>query len=766
LKTQVVGQNVIRSDGPAKVAGEALYTGDLTERGLLHAAILRSPVPSGRIARLDLDRARRMPGVRAVVGATDAPPVLAGWVIQDTPLFARKEVRYEGEPIAAVAAESVPQARAALASIDLEITETPAVSDFEAALAPGAGLLHPKLAEYACLPGITLNRSGNVAASWEHTTAGFETAFAAAHQVVEDRFVFERQYHAYLEPKSTIATYRQGRYLIRSGHQYIFNLRDRVAQFLAVRASDVRVEGQSVGGGFGGKLDFGPEPYAALLSRAAGGRPVKLVFTRGEDLLVGTSREGAVVTVRSALDAEGHIIGRELLSDHDNGAYSGEMPMMSGLVLLLGAGCYRVGEAQLRFRLIYTNTAPTGAFRGVSGVAICTAIEQHMDHVAAAAGVDRREYRLRQLLEDGEALLNGQVLDDVHIAREGFAAVERAEPWASLQKNKQPLEGIGIATCVWLTNPLPGSASVKLNEDGTAHVVTGAVDIGTGAVTQGVTQIVAEVLGLDPSEVHVAPADTDSSAYDGGAQGSRTTRAVGRAAQHAAVEAREKVLDTAAGLLGADPADLDLLDGFVFAKQQPGNRLPLAQVLAAAAFGSGAIVGTGRHGEAPVAFDPERAAGLAFPALPTPTYHVHLAKVAVDPVTGSVRVVRYVVAQEVGKAINPTAVAGQIQGGVCQGIGYALYESLRTRGGRYLERTLKDYRLPLALDVPDVEAILLEHPDRSGPFGAKGAAEPSIVLAPAVIANAVADAIGVRIREIPITPEAVLAALEQRGIAP
>ena len=766
MTTQVVGQSTIRSDGAAKVSGAARYTGDLAPGGLLHAAILRSSVPSGRIARLDLTRARQLPGVRAAICAADAPRVLAGWVIQDTPLFARDRVRYEGEPLAAVAADSAAQARAAVAAIELEIAETPAVADFAEALAPGAPLLHPELAEYACLPGIALNRSGNVAAHWEHATPGVEAAFERAHQVVEDHFVFERQYHAYLEPKSAVASYGQGRFVIQSGHQYIFNLRDRVAQFLAVRPSDVRVEGQVVGGGFGGKLDFGPEPYAALLSQSAGGRPVKLVFTRDEDLLVGTSREGAAVTVRSALDAAGRVLGRELFSDHDNGAYSGEMPMMAGLALLLGAGCYRVPEARLRFRLIYTNTTPTGAFRGVSGVPITTAIEQHMDHLAEAAGVDRREYRLRELLRDGETLLNGQVLDDVHVAREGFEAVERTAPWISLRDRKKPLEGVGVACCVWLTNPLPGSASVKLNEDGTAHVVTGGVDIGTGALTQGVTQIVAEVLGLDPAQVYIAPPDTDTSAYDGGAQGSRTTRAVGRAAQRAAIHARQQVLETAADLLGTSPADLDLLDGFALARGDPGKRLPLTQVLAAAAFGSGAIVGTGRGGEDPVAFDPERAAGLAFPALPTPTYHVHLAQVTVDPVTGAVRVVRYVVAQEVGTAINPAAVAGQIQGGVCQGIGYALYERLRARGGRYLERSLKDVGLPLAVDVPDVEIALLEHPDRSGPFGAKGAAEPSIVLAPAVIGNAVADAIGERIHQIPITPEAVLAALERRGVAP
>ncbi len=764
--TDVVGTSTWRSDGRAKVTGQATYAGDLSEPGMLYGAILRSPVPSARVLRIDLSRARRMPGVRAAVSAKDAPGELAGWVIRDTPLFAGDVVRYQGEPLAAVAADDLETARAALSEIAVEFEERTVVSTMDQALALDAPRLHPQLAEYAQLPGLDLSPHENVATEWSHETSGVDEAFRTAHRVVEDTFTHDRQYQAYLEPKATLASYRDGRYRIRSGHQYIFNLRDRLAQFLAVRPSDIRVEGQTVGGGFGGKLDFGPEPYAALLSKAAGGRPVQLVFSRAEDLHVTPCREGAIITVRTAVGADGEILGRELFSDHDNGAYCGEMPLMAGLVLLLGGGCYRVPELRARFRLIYTNSPPTGAFRGVSGVAIYNAIEQHTDHIAEELGVDPRDYRLRVLLRDGESLPNGQTLDDVSIARKAFEEVDAVAPWTALRRDKKPLEGIGIATAVWLTNPLPGSATVKFNEDGSVHVVTGACDIGTGAVAQGVVQIVAEELGLDPTEVHLAAPDTDVAGYDGGGQGSRTTRAVGRAAQHAAVQARERLFETAAPLLEADAADLALLDGIVRDTQRPERQVPLTDVLAAAAFGAGAVMGSGRHGEAPVPFDPERARGLAFPALPTPTYHVHLAKVSIDPITGVVRVLRYVVAQEVGRAINPAAVVGQIQGGVAQGIGYALYENLRLDSGQYLEQSLKNYRLPVAADVPEVEMRILEHPDGSGPFGAKGAAEPPMVLVPAAIGNAVADALGVRIPKIPITPEDVLAVLIDRGIDP
>ncbi|NNL86049.1 MAG: xanthine dehydrogenase family protein molybdopterin-binding subunit, partial [Myxococcales bacterium] len=420
--TAVVGKSTVRRDGRAKVTGEALYAGDLGEPGMLHGAILRSPVAAGRIRRIDVSRARSMPGVRAVVSATEAPKSLAGWVIQDTPLFARDVVRYAGEPLAAVAADTLAQARAAVAAIDLEIEETPVVSTIAEALKPNAPRIHPQLADYARLPNLDLSPHGNIATEWTHETAGFGEAFRMADRVVEDHFVHGRQYQAYLEPKATVASYRDHRYRIRSGHQYLFNLRDRLAQFLAVRPSEVQVEGQTVGGGFGGKLDFGPEPYAALLSKAARGRPVQLMFTRTEDLQVASCREGAEITVRTALDSSGEVLGRELLSDHDNGAYCGEMPLMAGLVLLLGAGCYRLPELRARFRLIYTNSTPTGAFRGVSGVAIYNAIEQHMDHIARELSIDPRTYRLRMLLGDGDALPNGQVLEDASIAREAFEA--------------------------------------------------------------------------------------------------------------------------------------------------------------------------------------------------------------------------------------------------------------------------------------------------------------------------------------------------------
>ncbi|MFC7661277.1 xanthine dehydrogenase family protein molybdopterin-binding subunit [Pseudonocardia benzenivorans] len=388
----------------------------------------------------------------------------------------------------------------------------------------------------------------------------------------------------------------------------------------------------------------------------------------------------------------------------DNGAYSGEMPWLASIALHCARGVYRAGPTRVTARLVYTNTAPTGAFRGVNGTYLYHAVERHMDHIAAELGVDRREYRLRHLFDDGEELLNGQVLTDAGILREGFEAIEAAAPWAKLEAERRPYRGIGIAAAWWLTNPMPGTAVVKLHEDGTAAVITAATDNGSGAVSMGVTQIVAERLGIPPSDVFVTLPDTDVAGFDAGSQGSRTTRIVGKASQIAADEVITKLKDVAARLLEAAADDLEVADGTVRVKGAPGTSVPIAVVAATATNTVGPIQGTGSFVTPFPDFNPGCATGLMLPSFPTPTYHVHLAEVEVDPVTGTVQVLRYLVAQEVGAVISPDGTYGQVMGGVTQGIGYALHESLRIgEDGRYRERTLESYRLPLAGDVPRVE---------------------------------------------------------------
>jgi CO/xanthine dehydrogenase Mo-binding subunit len=388
---------------------------------------------------------------------------------------------------------------------------------------------------------------------------------------------------------------------------------------------------------------------------------------------------------------------------------------------------------------------------------VTLAVERHMDHIARATGLDRRALRMRNAHRPGDRLPNGQVLRDTAF-EEAFARVEEVAPWAEVSRER-PYHGVAIAAVTWLTNPMAGSATLKLNEDGTVGLVTAATDIGSGAVATGLVQIVADQLGVAPEDVIVHAPDTDAAPFDAGAQGSRTVYNVGNAIVRAAGDVRTRILEQAAEMMEATPEDLRLEDGHVAVVGAPGSRLALAEVAAAALAATGPIAATGSSVSAPVEVDEASMRGAFFRHLNAPTSHVHLAEVEVDPGTGKVTILRYVVAQDVGRAINPSGIEGQIHGGVAQGIGYALYEDIRLEDGHVLGPSLEHYRLPGAADVPRIESILIERADPDGPYGAKGAGEPPIVPVAGVIANAVSDAIGRPLDRLPITPFDVLAAL-------
>jgi len=761
--TSVIGARAARGDGEAKVRGSAAYGVDVVLPGMVQAGIWRSPVPAGHVVSIDSSEAERVPGVLAVASTLQVPEHPTGLAIWDQPLFAWDAIRYIGEPIAAVVAESAAAVNEALRKLRVDIAERPAVTDLEAALQPGAPLVHPDLRSYRTAGDAQWPRYRNVVCEMTSDPGGIDEIFATADFVVEDEYRADRQYQAYLEPRGAVAEYQAGRYTIHVSHQFPFGVRDRVAAALGVEQSAVRVVGHHIGGGFGAKLDTGPEPYAALLARLVG-RPVQMVNSRREDLITAPCRENAIVRIRSAVSADGQILARDLDVVFDSGAYGIDAPYLASIPLFMAGSPYRVGRARVRCRAVYTNTAPTGAFRGVSGTYLVFAVERHMDHIAQTIAHGRRELRVRNLMRDGDKLLNGQVLDDAGILAEAFEQAETAAPWRTLGQGEN--RGVGIAACVWLTNPLPGSAVLKLNEDGTLGLVTGATENGSGAVAMGLRQIAAEELGVDASSVLMTMPDTDVNGYDAGSQGSRTTRVVGRAVRAAGEQVRQRVLETAAGLLEANAADLELVGGMAGVKGDPAGRIPLAVIARSAASTGGPIMGTGSYTTPLPAYDATCATGFLFPSFATPTYHVHIAEVEVDPVTGNVTVLRYIVVQEVGRVINPIGVTGQIQGGVAQGLGYALWEWLQLDAGAYRQQTFEAYGLPLAVDVPTVQILTLEHDEPEGPYGAKGVAEPPVVPVAAAVGNAVADAVakfapgaGGCIDRIPITPEAVLRAM-------
>jgi CO/xanthine dehydrogenase Mo-binding subunit len=759
--TGAVGRSIPRPDAEAKVRGAAVYTVDLAEAGMLHAAVLRAELSAARITRLDTSAAAGLPGVHAVVTGADAPALSGMLVVKDQTVFAIDTVRYAGEPIAAVAAETPEQAAAALAAIELELEPLDPVVDLDAAVAPDARLIHPGWADYAApVDGF---RSGNIA--WDArlekgTDEEWSAAFAAAHRVVSDEFRVPRQHQTPLEPHACVARYTTGRYTVHTSTQFPHSVRSRTAELLGIRPSAVRVLVPTVGGGFGGKLDAMLEPMACLLARRSG-RPVRLVNSRAEELATAGPRENAVLRLRTAVDAEGRILAQEADVLTDNGANSsGETVICAGLPALALGSTYRIPLARYRTRVVYTNTAPTAAFRGVGGPYVVFAQESHLDHVARALGVDRRELRLRNVLRPGEAMVNGQALDDP-ILIEALESVERRAPW-DRERPATPgkLRGKAVVPLTWLTNPGPGEASVSLSDDGTVLVTTAATEIGTGAIQTGVRQIVAERLGVHVDDVLVSTPDTDAAGFDNGAQGSRTTYGAGNAAGEAAGELREQILRTAADMLEAAETDLEIAGDVVQVAGSPGASVTLAAVSAAAMWSSGPLSATGRFVAQPPEFDAGCVIGGLFSTINATSSHAHAAEVEVDPDTGEVTVLTYVVAQDVGRAINPAMIVGQVNGAVAQGVGYALYEDLRIGpDGRVLDRNLETYRIPTALDVPPIDLEILENPLPTGPYGAKGVAEPPIVPVAAVLACAVSDAIGVTVTDLPLSPFAVLAAL-------
>ncbi|WP_428120282.1 xanthine dehydrogenase family protein molybdopterin-binding subunit [Candidatus Poriferisodalis sp.] len=773
-----LGVSPARSDADAKLRGEAVFGADLVRSGMLWAALARSPVAAGQIRAIDTGPALEIEGVLDVLTTADVPDWRTGVIVSDTPFLAADYVAYEGEPIAIVVADNRNAAEAGANAVAADIEQIEPISTPEQALAPGARLVHPAWNRFAVAGGADIGRSGNVVAEVVHDPGDLDEAFAVADLVVEGTYRTPRQYQAHLEPKMALATFESGRYTIEVSHQYPFRLRDRVAQMLGVMPSAVRVVGHHIGGGFGAKLDVSLEAFAALLARRYR-RPVRMQHGALEERLVAPCRANALVSVRSAVRRDGTVLATEVEIVSDSGAYANNGPALSAIPMFVFGSIYRVGTARIRTRNVYTNTAPTGAYRGVNGPWLVFANERHMDAIADALGRDRREFRLSALARDGDLMRNGQPLEQVSILHEAFERVDELAPWRDIvsrnggqrdivsRQTKLPdagdalLRGVGMAAAVWLTNPMPGHATVKLNEDGTATVITSATENGSGAVVTALRQIAAESLGLAADQVLVTMPDTDATGYDAGSQGSRTTHVVGRAIADASADVRRQVLDRASQMLEAAPEDLVIADGVVSVAGVPAASLTLGQVAQAATWTEGPIAAGASYVTPTPPHDPMCATGMLIKGWPTPTYHLHQAEVSVDSVTGRVTVERYVVCQEVGRAIHPDAIAGQIQGGVAQGLGFALSERVDLDHGRYVQRTFKEHGLPLAADVPKVEMIVMEHADPAGPYGAKGAAEPPVVPVAAAVANAVADAIGAPIDTLPITPEAVLDALER-----
>ncbi|KRQ05720.1 aldehyde oxidase [Bradyrhizobium pachyrhizi] len=751
-----------RRDAADKLRGRTRYTIDRYLPGMLHAAVLRAGLPSGRIIRLDTSRAARMPGVRAIVTASDAPGMI-GIGIADHPLFARDVIRYDGEPLAAVAAVTLAQAQAALAAKDVEIEQLPAILTMAEALAPDARLVHPDWRGYEVLVEGGA-RAGNVA--WEATVVrgDVDAAFARPDvEIVESFYRVGRQNHVAFEPRAVVASYEDGRFHIETSTQVPWSVRNATARALGVPASQVRVTVPPVGGGFGLKFDLAVEPFAALLARASG-RPVRLVNSREDEMLTCLFRENADIRIRSAVTRDGEIVGREAVVLMDCGAYGGEQIFLTTMTAHTLGGNYRLGSVRMVSRAVYTNTAPNGAFRCCNGVYNTFALERHTDEIAARIGMNPLPFRRRNVLGDKDLGATGQVF-------EGDVLGPMLDRMDTLRDAAAPLPArtdgklLGRATTVgtWFVFVGPSAATVNMNADGTATLVTSGVEIGSGSMMQSLPQIVASTLGIAPEQVIVRAADTDAAGYDVGVGGGRTTVSLGAASLSAAQEVRTKLLRIASEMIEAAPGDLVMRDGRIEIAGAPGSGRTVAEVATRAQALGGPVAGTGAFTGAGVPAMPGCVAGHFIDAIDIPVFAVHDCEVAVDPETGHVEVLSYRVVQDVGRALNPRAIHGQIQGGVVQGLGYALHEEVTIgSNGRVGQSGFETYRVPLALDVVPVEISLYEGAPSVGPLGTKGAGEVPILNVGAAVACAVANATGKRVQELPLTPPRVLELLLER----
>jgi CO/xanthine dehydrogenase Mo-binding subunit len=755
-----------RRDALDKLTGRTRYTVDAIGPGMLHAVIVRSTVASGRIIKLDLSKAQALKGVRAIVTHTDAPG-LHGIGIADQPLFAGDVIRHHGEPLAAIAADTEEIARAAATLVEIEVEPLAPLLTMAEALRPGAPLIHPGWPDYEVLFA-GAPRGGNVA--WEARVVRGDTDAAFARPdvtIVEDCFRVGRQSHVPFEPRCAIASFEDGRFHIQCSTQVPWTVRSITAKVLGVAPSRVRVTVPAVGGGFGLKFDCTIEPVAAILAKKTG-RTVAIRNSREEEFLTCLCRENAEVRIRSAVTAAGEIVGREATVLMDCGAYGGEQIFLTTMTAHTLGGNYKLGSVKLNSRAVYTNTPPNGAFRACNGVYNTFFLERHTDNICARIGMDPMEFRKRNVLGDGSLGATGQVFegDVLRPMLERMEALREEVPDKRAAAGNR-LYGRAATVGTWFVFVGPSSATVNFNIDGSATLVTSGVEIGQGTMVQAMPQIVSAVLGIDPADVIVKTADTDASGRDLGVGGGRTTVSVGSAAKMAAERVREQVLEIASEMLQTPPAKLVLAKGRVEIAGRPGSGMALTEVIQRAEALHGPVSAAGNFTAPGVPSLPGCAAGHFIGAIDIPVFTVHDCEVAVDPDTGHVEILSYKVVQDVGRALNPRAVRSQIQGGVTQGIGYALHEQITIGEDGGMEQPgFEHYLLPLAEDVVPVEVALHEGAPSIGPFGAKGAGEIPIMNVGATVACAVSRAIGKPVSELPLTPPRVLALIRGEGQAP
>lgn len=746
-----VGRRLPRIEGRAKVTGAEKYAADVVLPGMLWGATLRSPHPHARIVSVDASRARRLPGVRAVLTGHDVAPTMVGRMFRDMPVLARDVVRFAGDRVAAVAAESPDVAHRALGLIEVDYEPLPAVFEPGEAMLPGAPVLHPQVRSYGYVPDpppnwpiphVIPDGVPNVQSyvSWRH--GDVDRGFAESDLVVENEFRTAPTHQGYIEPSaSTVDIDADGRVHVWMTHKNPFPARAWLAQAVGIPEDRVIFEFVRLGGDFGGKGDLRDAPIAYHLARQTGS-PIRIGMDYDEEFLGGSTRHASVIRMRTGVRRDGGLVAQRAEAVFDGGAYAAYKPRPE--VHLVGprhlGGGYRFEHVFMDAYCVYTNHVPAGYMRAPGEPQVIFALESQMDIIAAELGLDPCEFRRRNLLVDGELSAAGHRKRDLHFHAVLDAAVD-ASGW------REPKPGRTVGRGVAVSNQKLGTgfsvAVALLLPGGTVAVRTGVPDAGVGAHTM-LRQLAAEVLTLPIDSVEILTGSTDDSPWDMGLGASRHTYIHGRAVTQAATELVGRLTRAAAGHLGAGPAELVLADG-TLTHPGTGRSLTFAELARdLTADGPLAVVGQYLH---------------AGDEAETECFSAQVAEVDVDPETGQVRVLRLTTSNDPGTMINPLMVEGQVEGGVVQGLGFALMEEICRVDGQVTNGHLGDYTIPAAGDVPPLTRMLLEDRAGPGPFGARPIGEYTVAATAPAIANAVYDAVGVRITETPITAERVWLAL-------
>ncbi len=770
----VIGQRLPKLDAPDKATGRTVYGHDVRLPGMLHGRILYSRYPHARILNVDVSRALQLRGVKAIVTAADNPPTQFGYGKDNTPLKG-EVVRSWRDEVAAVAAVDADVAAAALELIEVEYEPLTPLFDARLALLDGAPLIHA-------------DRGTNLFKRYDYSHGDLAAGEQDSHAIVEADYELPYVAHAALETSVVIAAFDQrGHLTLYSTTQIPFLLQRDLAEALGMEGSDIRIIQTAIGGAFGRGLDIYPfEPIAALLARKAG-QPVRLSFSRHEEFLAAPMRQPVKVHARAGAKRDGRLTFRDVDALLDIGAYVSWGSVTPLVMMETTASLYRVPNVRFKADCVYTNNPITGAVRGYGNPQSTFFIETLMDRLAEALHIDPIDFRIRNANRPNEDTPQGLKITscglkecleavaakaDVEVRSlklEGGKRAASQRPASNLQPPISNLKkGIGFAATL---NVGGGAriyrsdgcgATVKVDDFGHVSLITGSTEIGQGSETV-LAQIVAEVLGVKVEDINVLNSDTDVKPWDVGVHASRTTFIAGNAAHIAAIDARRQIFETAVEMLGVAPDQLAMRAGCVITIGN-GKSIELAKIARARHFRAAGqiVIGEGWYDPPTQLVDKDTYKGNISA---TYGFGAQMAEVEVDTETGHVRVLRLVCANDVGRAINPMAVEGQIEGGAQMGLGYALTEELIVKEGRVLNPDFLDYRLFTAADMPPIETIIVETDDPQGPFGAKGVGEMGGTPTAAAIANAIYDAIGVRMTTVPMTPERVLKALiEKEGL--